>query len=152
MDYETVRLEAKNVVGVEARTNNSAPDMGMVIGNLWKRFYEDGVCAAIPGKKNDMALGIYTDYAGTDKDDYTVVVACETDAKDGLPAGAVTRTIPAGTYAKFVVRGDMHKAVADFWEKLWQMDLPRAFVCDFEEYRNDSMEQAEIYIYIGLKE
>ena len=32
------------------------------------------------------------------------------------------------------------------------MDLPRAFVCDFEEYQDDSMENAEIHIYVGLKD
>ena len=32
------------------------------------------------------------------------------------------------------------------------MDLPRAFRCDFEEYRGDGMEQAEIHIYVGLTE
>ena len=61
-------------------------------------------------------------------------------------------TIPAGRYAKFIVKGDMHQAVAGFWQQLWEMDLPRSFVCDFEEYQNSSMDEAEIHIYIGLKE
>jgi len=50
------------------------------------------------------------------------------------------------------VKGDMQKAVADFWQQLWEMDLPRSFLCDFEEYQNSDMEQAEIHIYIGLTE
>ncbi len=71
---------------------------------------------------------------------------------DELPEGMVVRTIPAGTYAKFVVRGNMIKAVAEFWQELWKMDLPRAFVCDFEEYQNGDMEDALVHIYIGLKD
>ena len=31
------------------------------------------------------------------------------------------------------------------------MDLDRAFGADFEEYRNQDVENAVIYIYIGLK-
>lgn len=45
----------------------------------------------------------------------------------------------------------MITAVAQFWQELWKMDLPRSFVCDFEEYQNADPENAEIHIYIGLK-
>lgn len=30
--------------------------------------------------------------------------------------------IPEGSYAKFVVKGELHQEVAEFWEKQWQMD------------------------------
>lgn len=150
MNYEIVTLTEKTVAGVAARTNNFAPDMGMVIGGLWTKFYQDGIYTAIPNKINDKALGIYTDYEGNEKDDYTVMVACETEAGTTALAGAAVRTIPAGTYAKFIVTGHMQQAVADFWGELWQMDLPRTFVSDFEEYQNADMENAEIHIYIGI--
>ena len=45
----------------------------------------------------------------------------------------------------------MVQAVAAAWQEIWKLDLPRTFQCDFEEYQNDSMDQAEIHIYIGLK-
>ena len=60
--------------------------------------------------------------------------------------------IPEGRYARFIVRGDMVKAVAAAWQEIWQMDLPRSFVCDFEEYQDDQMEDTEIHIYVGLKD
>ena len=44
----------------------------------------------------------------------------------------------------------MVQAVAAAWQEIWQMDLPRAFQCDFEEYQNGSGENAEIHIYVGL--
>ena len=59
--------------------------------------------------------------------------------------------IPAGKYARFVVKGHMHREVAKFWQELWKMDLDRAFKADFEEYRNQNVENAEIHIYVGLK-
>ena len=46
----------------------------------------------------------------------------------------------------------MVKAVAAAWQEIWQMDLPRSFVCDFEEYQDDQMEDTEIHIYVGLKD
>ena len=103
MEYEIVTLEEKIAVGIAARTNNASPDMGAVIGGLWNRFYNEGIYAAIPDKKNAKALGIYTDYEGNEKSDYTVIVACEAQSVPQTGAYTVCK-IPAGRYAKFVVR------------------------------------------------
>lgn len=151
MNYEIVTLEEKTVAGLTARTNNASPDMVQVIGGLWQQFYADGVQAQLPNKMNEKALGIYTDYEENENADYTIMVASEIANTNTLPDGVVKRVIPAGNYAKFVVKGHMQKAVAEFWQKLWMMDLPRAFTYDFEEYQNSDMEHAEIHIYISLK-
>ncbi len=149
MNYEIVTLEEKVAVGIEARTNNTSPDMGAVIGGLWSRFYNDGIYTSVPDKLNGKALGIYRDYEKDAMSDYTVMVACETT---GEPQGAQFAVchIPAGRYAKFVIHGDVVQSVAAAWQDIWQMDLPRTFQCDFEEYQNSSMDQAEIHIYVGL--
>ena len=152
MNYEIVELTEKTVVGLTARTNNASSDMGAVIGGLWNRFFGEGIFNAIGQKANDKTLGIYTDYAGNENDDYSVVVACEVTAADAVPSGAVVKTIAAGKYAKFVVQGHMQTAVADFWQQLWAMKLPRAYVYDFEEYQNADPENALIHIYIGLRD
>lgn len=151
MNYEIVTLNEKTAAGISARTNNLAPDVQAVIGGLWTRFFNDGIYASIPCKANEKALGIYTDYAGDEKSDYTAMAACETTAEPAGGTFAVCK-IPAGRYAKFVVSGDMTQAVAAAWQEIWQMDLPRSFQCDFEEYQNDSMEHALIHIYISLKD
>lgn len=150
MNYEIVELEEKTVVGLSARTNNTSPDIGSVIGGLWESFYQVDVYPVIEDKKNNKSLGIYTDYTEDEKGDYTVIVACEVGNAKTVPEKFVTRVIPAGKYAKFIVKGNMVTAVSEFWQELWKIDLPRTFVCDFEEYQNDDMENAEIHIYIGL--
>ncbi|NME84147.1 effector binding domain-containing protein [Clostridium sp. SM-530-WT-3G] len=63
----------------------------------------------------------------------------------------VEKIIPEGKYAKFIIIGHQVKAVQEFWRKLWKMDLNRSYKCDFEEYQNESMENAEIHIYISIK-
>ncbi|MFA9463899.1 MAG: GyrI-like domain-containing protein [Velocimicrobium sp.] len=151
MNYEVVNLEEKKIIGLSARTNNAAPDMGQVIGELWQRFYTKGIYESIANKSNDKALGVYTNYVNDEKNDYTVLVACEVSEVETLPKGTVDAMIPAGKYAKFIVKGHMQRAVAEFWQRLWNMDLPRSFVSDFEEYQNGDVEDAEIHIYIGLK-
>lgn len=151
MDYEVVNLEEKIVAGLTARTNNQSPDMGAVIGNLWQSFYQNGIYEKIPEKRNEKAIGLYSDYAGNEKDDYDVTVGCEVDSGENLPSGICVKRIPSGAYARFIVQGDMHQAVAEFWEQLWEMELNRAFLSDFEEYQNGDMEHAVIHVYISLK-
>lgn len=151
MDYEIITLKEKTMAGLSARTNNSSPDMGQVIGGIWQKFYSPDFYPLIGNKASDKAYGIYTDYAADEKGDYTVVVAYEVTDTAKLPEGAEVRKIPAGKYAKFIVKGNQVTAVQQFWQELWKMELNRAFVCDFEEYRNSDPENAEIHIYIGLK-
>lgn len=151
MDYEIITLKEKTMAGLSARTNNSSPDMGQVIGGLWQKFYSPEFYPMIGNKASDKACGIYTDYAADEKGDYTVFVAYEVTDTAKLPEGAEVRKIPAGKYAKFIVKGNQVTAVQEFWQELWKMDLNRAFVCDFEEYQNSDPENAEIHIYIGLK-
>ena len=95
--------------------------------------------------------GIYTDFSADEKADYTAVVACETNSAPKTGEYTVCK-IPAGRYAKFVIHGDMVQAVAAAWQEIWNMNLPRTFQCDFEEYQDDRMDDAEIHIYVGLKD
>lgn len=152
MKYEIVTLQERKAVGVSGRTESSAPDAGAVIGGLWQKFFNEGVYSSIEHKANEKALGLYTDYTGDDKSGYTAIAACEVEQVQGQPEGLCVCTIPAGRYAKFIVKGHMVQAVAAFWSALGELDLPRSFVCDFEEYQDGRMEDAEIHIYVGLKE
>lgn len=150
MNYEIVELKEKTVVGISARTNNNSPEMHNVIGGLWNDFYGKGIYTCIPCKVNGKAIEIYADYEDDENADYTAMVACEVENADDLPEGTEKRIIPAGKYAKFVVRGNMVTACIEFWRELWNMDLPRSFVCDFEEYQNSDPDNSEIHMYIGL--
>lgn len=150
MKYELVTLKEKTAVGISAKTSNSSPDMCKIIGGLWKRFFEDGIFFGIKNKSNEKSLGLYYDYENNENGNYTTAVACEVNEAVETENLEII-TIPAGKYAKFVVKGNMVTAVNNFWQELWKMDLPRAFTCDFEEYQNSDPENSEIHIYISLK-
>ncbi|MEF9958535.1 MAG: GyrI-like domain-containing protein [Niameybacter sp.] len=146
MTYEIVNLEAKSIVGASARTGNGDPQMGQIIGGLWNQLYQEGISATIEHKVNGYAVGLYSNYEG---DTYCVTVGHE--VAQVAPSTLSTKEIPGGRYARFFVKGHMQKAVAEAWETIWQLDLERSFTGDFEEYLNCDFEQAELYIYIGLK-
>ncbi|MBN7771786.1 GyrI-like domain-containing protein [Clostridium aminobutyricum] len=146
MNYEIVNLDQKTIVGVSAITGNQDPEMGTIISGLWEKLYEDGVNAAIKNKVNEYAIGLYSDYSG---EQYCVTAGNEVSKAEN--EGLAVKVIPAGKYAKFSVHGNMATAVAEAWEKIWQMDLDRSFSADFEEYLNSDWENADIDIYVALK-
>jgi predicted transcriptional regulator YdeE len=150
MNYEIVQLNEKTVVGVTVRTSNNDENMAQAIGGLWQRFYEGGIYQSILNKKNGCSIGLYSNYENDANGAYDATVCCEVNRYEDLPIGADKKTISAGKYAKFVVHGHMQKAVAEFWTKLWSMDLDRKYSSDFEEYQSGDMENCEIDIYIAL--
>lgn len=150
MEYEIVNLREMKIEGVSARTKNSDPNMPVIIGSLWDKFYREGVYEGINNKVNSKAVEIYSDYENDVNSEYSVTVGCEVSQFNNNE-NTTTKVIPEGKYAKFIVKGHMVKAVQEFWQKLWQMkDLDRNYRCDFEEYQDESMENAIIHIYISI--
>ena len=143
MNYEIVELKEKTIVGFAARTSNEDPQMGAIIGGLWKQLYTPENTEKIQNRVNAYAIGLYSNY---DKEGYQVTAGFEvSDAKSGN--GFAVKTIPAGRYAKFSVHGDMIEAVANSWKEIWETPLDRTFTGDFEEY----LSQEDIDIYIAIK-
>ncbi len=146
MNYETVNLNQKTIVGVSAVTGNNDPEMGKIITGLWEKLYQGGINASIKNKVNEYAIGLYSDYSD---DKYCVTAGNEVSKPENDQLSV--KIIPAGKYAKFSVHGHMEKAVAEAWEEIWKMDLDRSYTGDFEEYLNDNWENANIDIYVALK-
>ena len=143
MNYEIVELKEKTIVGFAARTSNEDPQMGAIIGDLWKQLYTPENTEKIQNRVNAHAIGLYSDY---DKEGYQVTAGFEvSDAESGN--GFAVKNIPAGRYAKFSVHGDMIEAVANSWKEIWETPLDRTFTGDFEEY----LSQEDIDIYIAIK-
>ena len=143
MNYEIVELKEKTIVGFAARTSNEDPQMGAIIGDLWKQLYTPENTEKIQNRVNAYAIGLYSDY---DKEGYQVTAGFEvSDAESGN--GFAVKTIPAGRYAKFSVHGDMIEAVANSWKEICETQLDRTFTGDFEEY----LSQEDIDIYIAIK-
>ncbi|MDD6038276.1 MAG: GyrI-like domain-containing protein [bacterium] len=143
MNYEIVELKEKTIVGFAARTGNEDPQMGAIIGDLWKKLYTPENTEKIHSRVNTYAIGLYSDY---DDAGYQVTAGFEvSDA--GNADGLAVKTIPAGKYAKFSVHGDMVEAVANSWKEIWETPLERTYTGDFEEYLSNE----DIDIYIAIK-
>lgn len=153
MNYEVVNIEEKMVAGIKIRTKNSDKNVKRNIGMLWDKFYKEGIYESIPDKKNGKSIGLYTNYESDADGAYDVFVCCEVKSLSNLPEKVESKIIPGGKYAEFVIKGDTHKAIAEFWMKLWNMNIDRKYSCDFEEYQEGSdMNDAEVHIYISRDE
>ncbi len=157
MQYEMVVLEEKSVIGLMKKTTNQDGKALTDIGMVWQTFFGDQGYAAIPNKKNAKTIGLYTDYEGDFTAPYHFLACCETEKDTGVYGALVKRTIAAGKYAKFIVTGDVQRAVGAFWSELWQkadhLGFERGYTYDFEEYQNisEDMTNQEIHIYISVK-
>lgn len=155
MNYEIVHLNQKTFVGFADVTNNAARDMGQKIGALWQKLYA-GVAQNMKSRVNKKAVGLYCDYK--QNGDYTVLAGFEVAPNERGDNGGINeqgisvKTIPAGNYAKFTVKGDMVTAVAQAWSDIWATPLERTFTGDFEEYQEDTANgNGTIFIYIAVK-
>lgn len=151
MNHEVVYLEEKLVAGITVRTSNNDSDMTKIIGGAWKRFFENGVYESINNKKNGNTIGLYTNYENEVYGNYDLMICCEILGEREISNEINVKRISKGKYAKFSVRGDAQKAVAQCWTEIWSMNLDRKYSFDFEEYKvANGMEDAEIDIYISI--
>lgn len=148
MNYEIVNLEEKIIVGLTSNTGNNDPDCQKIIGGLWNEFMSKGISDILKNKANEYCVGLYTNYDFEDVT-YDVTVGAEVSKNDN-PEFSV-KTIPAGKYAKFNVKGDVVKDVSDAWYEIWAMPLERTYTADFEEYISNENGVADVNIYIALK-
>lgn len=154
MEYEIVELEEKLVEGISKITTNQNGKAIQDIGIVWQKFFADGEYNKIENKSNNKAIGLYTDYEGDYTLAYNFVACCEVTKKSNNMENRVTKIIPKGKYAKFVIIGDVQNSVGEAWGKIWSMELKRKYTCDFEEYQNntENMQNQEIHIYIAIED
>ncbi len=154
MKYEIVELEEKIIEGICIKTTNQNGKSVQDIANLWQKFFTEGAYNNIEDKLNNKTIGLYTDYEGDYTASYSFIVCSEVKKKSKNLDNRVTKIIPKGKYAKFILTGDVQKSVGEAWGKIWSMNLKRKYTCDFEEYQNNTedMQNQEIHIYIAIED
>jgi predicted transcriptional regulator YdeE len=152
MEYEIINL-VNDVHYTKAvspvRLKNSDPDAGTKIGNAWRDFL--GKLEEFPSGAAGKPIAIYSNYESDETGEYDFQIGCE--ALDGLnneDFGPEFEILPHGKYAKFVLKGNVNEIVPVFWQELWQMDLPRKFGFDFEEYQSTNLINGEVHFFISL--
>jgi len=141
------------VVGIAVRTSNQNGQAAADIGNLWKKFLNEDFVQQIPDKADETVYCIYTDYESDHTRPYTTVLGCKVNSCGALPVGFVSVLVSGGSYQKFTAVGKlMDGIVVDQWIQIWESNLDRQYLADFEVYGSKAHHAtaAEVDIYIGL--
>ncbi|HZQ23830.1 MAG TPA: GyrI-like domain-containing protein [Terriglobales bacterium] len=148
------------VVGVACRTSN-AREMTSdgLIGKQWERFQQENMLGRITKRLNDNVLAVYTDYASDKDGEYTFLIGAKVSSAEQLPAGMVTKQVPAGRYAVFISeRGAAARVVPATWMRIWRLPRSapggdRAYHADYELYdqRAADPQNAQVEIHVGIK-
>ncbi len=150
MDYEIIELQEKVLQALEpVRLSNLDTEVSKKIELVWHDFLQK--CSDVENKVTNKPICTYSNYESDEKGKYDVSIGYEVEKISPSKDGWTKKIIPAGKYAKFIVKGNMVKEVSTFWQNIWKMDLPRKFKCDFEEYQNMDLLNAEVHIYISIK-
>lgn len=141
MDYRIVEQEAFNVIGKTIRTTCQDNQQTRDIPVLWGACHQDGTVAKLAsiGKDNNV-LGITLDMQ-TGKDEFTYMVASQTEADAAsLAEGLASATIPASTWVVFTSVGPAPSAIQNTFCRIYQEWFPAT------GYEHSGGPEMEVYL------
>ena len=152
-EFEHTRLEPVHIMGISIRTSNAAQQSTNDIGNLWCRFFQEGILEKIPNKTGNDIYGVYTEYENGAKGGYTLIIGCPVAHLDRIPEGLKGVTIEGGNFARTHVSGKLSDGVIEQgWMSVWQSNLDRRYQADFEHYTGNGFDPdcLEVDIFVGV--
>ena len=150
---EKVNVEAFNIIGISVRTSNSNGQALKDITTLWSRLMSEDLINQIPNKIDNTIYSLYTEYEGDHTQPYTTILGCRVTHLEDVPKGMTGQYFESGKYTKRLAKGDLNKGVvANEWFKIWESDLDRTYVADFEIYDEKARDpaNAEVTIFVGI--
>ena len=139
-------------LSLKHKTSNRNGQSQLDCKALWLQFESAKHAATIPDKMTGEILGVYYGYSGDETQSFRYFIGCKVQSYAANCTALQTLTIPAGDYQKIVAKGKLPESVSNAWENIWQSNLPRSFLVDFEVYdeRCKDGNNAEVDIYVSL--
>lgn len=151
---KTVNLEELHIIGITIQTTNKDGQSAHDIGALWQKFMLENVKGQIPNKIDHDVYSVYTDYEGDYTQPYTTLLGCKVTSLEEIPDGMVGKSFDSATYAHFTAKGNLaDHVVYDTWVKIWNENLDRKYIGDFEVYGEKGRDptKAKVEIYVGIE-
>lgn len=134
------------VIGLSARVRNDEPS-GIVA--LWSQFYKSRLREQLPGTDGSNIYSVYHDYEGDHSAPYIMTIGYSIPAGVACPEGLSCVAIPPQTYAIFETVGAQPEALISQWQTIWQSDLDRTYIADFDTY--DAKNKGRVTVSVGVK-
>jgi predicted transcriptional regulator YdeE len=150
---QAIPLDAFTIIGISVRTTNKDGQSANDIGQLWQQFIGENLVARIPGKLSSEIYCIYTDYESDFTGAYTTYIGCRVDPAAAVPEGFVRKDIPQANYQRIESRGKLPDCVAESWMAIWQSEIDRAYLADFDVYGEGCKDpqNAMVEIYLSVR-
>jgi predicted transcriptional regulator YdeE len=144
-----MKLAEIPLIGIEARTNNRS---ALDIGELWKKFYVNGIQDRTPNCVDTRIFVLYNHYESDHTGDFNSLIGSPVSDLENIPQGMVGRLIPAQKYCVVRAGGTLPNALIEAWQMIWCSNIKRTFKFDFELYddRAQDPSNAEIDIFIAV--
>ena len=120
------------------RTTNENKQSQKDINELWGRLINESIAAKISDKCNNSIYSIYTDYESDFMGAYTTILGFKVSGFKNLPQGLVAKTIPISTYRIYKSNGKLPDCVVNTWEHIWETNVKRKYLTDFDVYPPDA--------------
>ncbi len=151
MDYKIIKRDPINVIGVKLQV--AEPNQALYqIGQFWETFRKNNVKHQIPNKLHPQeTIAVYTNY-GPQGEGYSLILGAQVQyIINNIPQGMVGIEIPEQTYAVFSKKGTLPEIIKKTWQEVWKSPIPRAYTYDFEIYKNESLDSAEVEFNIAVR-
>ena len=152
MDFTVVEKPSFMVIGIACRTCNESYEAMHDIPKLWEQFFKETCQGRIPNRISEEIVALYCDYEKDHTKPYTLIIGCGVPSLEVIPKGMVGKVVPASKYALFQAKGDQPRTLIDTWISIWQMDLERTYLGDFEIHHLDfGHNPRTIDVFVGIK-
>lgn len=151
---QVVKIEPFNIIGISVRTTNEKGRASKEIAELWATFIAEYMLTKIPNKVDNNIYSLYSDYESDHTRPYTAIIGCSVGNLNSIPKGMVGKSFDGGNYVNTTTKGDLKQdLIVKQWEKIFEMELDRTFVCDFEIFGEKAQDPsaAEVDFYVGVK-
>ncbi|MDR0823810.1 MAG: effector binding domain-containing protein [Prevotella sp.] len=156
MKHEEVILDKFTIVGISVRTTNQNYQSQKDIAKLWEIFFRNGyIQQLLPNKVSNDIYCIYTDYESDYTGEYTTLLGYKVSGTEGISTtlGLVIREFPESKYYKYVSEGELPYVVGKTWAHIWQSNIDRRYLADFDIYGDESKDpkNAKITTFLSIK-
>lgn len=140
-------------LALKTKTFNANNQSAIDCGNLWQQFEKGNYTDKIPGKLDSDIIAVYHSYEGDHTKPYSYFIGCRVAPGSAVPDGMDSLTIEKANYHQFIAKGKMPDCVANSWRQIWQSDINRTYLADFEVYdeRSKDWNNAVVDIFISVK-
>jgi predicted transcriptional regulator YdeE len=159
MNSKAIESPEFQVVGIEARTNNSQESGGNgAIPKQWQRLFMENLLSRIPDRTDQSIVAVYSNYESDWNGDCTYILGAKVKPGSKPPEGMVSKSVPAGKYIEFTSkRGRPEQVVPEMWKHVWAYfqvsgNPTRAYGADYEIYDDMSdPTNVQVRLYVGVK-